>query len=202
VDGKWAIVGVSSANRGNGKGPCRYGTTEFYARVSTAIEWIEQTMKDSPASTVVWKTTSSSDGWPKTRPGEVGAALIAAFNSGAEKYEAFNQKFRDAQALARSTPEARAASYAEMSKRIGTLTVVEFAEDPNGRLLTLLKSDKGEHYQLSLYFFDSQNTRFDGYWLGLASPRQGAGLLGEHGEVWLAQRDITLGLNVPGWPAR
>ena len=175
VDGKWAIVGVSSANRGNGKGPCRYGTTEFYARVSTAIDWIEQTMKAPPVSTVAWKTTSPSDRWPKTRAGEVGAALIEAFNScDSDKNEAFNQKFRDAQALGRSTPEARAATYAEMIQRIGTLTVVEFAEDPNGRLLALLRSDKGEHYQLSLYFFDPQNTRFEGYWLGLALPRDPA----------------------------
>ena len=183
VDGKWAIVGVSSANRGNGKGPCRYGTTEYYARVSTAIDWIEQTMKDPPPSTVAWKTTSPSAGWPKTRAGEVGAALIEAFNScDSDKNEAFNQKFRDAQALGRSTPEARATTYAELTKRIGRLTVVEFAEDPNGRLLTLLCSDKGEHYQLSLYFLDSQNTRFEGYWLGIALPRPGAGLLSEQGD--------------------
>jgi hypothetical protein len=171
VGKKWAIVGVSSANDGNGKGLCRYDTTEVYARVSTAVEWIESTMKSPLESTVTWKTTRPFSAWPATRSGEVGAALIEAFNSGqAGTMESFNQKYRDPQALRRATPEARSAAFLEMSKRIGKLTPVEFAEDANGRLLVLLRNAAGIHYQLSLYFFDQANLRFDGYWLGIASP--------------------------------
>jgi hypothetical protein len=172
VNGKWAIAGISSANKGAGKGPCRYGTTEIYARVSTAIDWIEETMKSPPDSTVTWTITAPIKEWPKSRAGEVASGLIEAFNSGDTiTMEAFNQKYRDPQALGRSTPEKRAASYAESFKKIGKLAVVEYAEDPRGRLLVLLRNEQSQHYQLSLYFFDRENARFDGYWLGAASPR-------------------------------
>jgi hypothetical protein len=172
VNGKWAIAGISSGNRGAGKGPCRYDTTEVYARVSTAVDWIDETIKSSPESTVTWKITAPFTDWPRSRPGEVASALIEAFNSGdAEAYEAFNQKMRDPQSLKRGTPEKRAASYAELFKKIGKLAVVEYAEDPGGKLLVLLRNEEGLHYQLSLYFLDPQNSRFDGFWLGAAMPR-------------------------------
>jgi hypothetical protein len=173
VDGKWAIAGVSSANMGNGKGLCRYGTTEVYARVSTAIEWIEETIKTPPDSTIRWKITPFQK-WPESRPGEIASSLLEAFNSGdPAKYEAFNQKFRDPQALNRATPEARSKKYAEMRERIGKVTPVEYAEDPAGRLLALLRNGNGQHYQLSLYFFDREHKRFDGFWIGPALPRAG-----------------------------
>ncbi len=172
VNGKWAIAGISSANKGKGTGPCRYDTTEIYARVSSAADWIEETMRASPESTVLWKISTPLTGWPKSHPGEVGAALIEAFNSGdAATMEAFNQKFRDPQSLKRSIPETRATGYADLVKKIGKLTVVEYAEDPGGKLLVLLRNERGLYYQLSLYFFDLENTRFDGYWIGAAMPR-------------------------------
>jgi secreted trypsin-like serine protease len=172
VNGKWAILGISSGNRGAGKGPCRYDTTEIYARVSTAADWIEKTMKAPPASTVAWKITTPFVSWPKTKTGEIGAALIDAFNSGdPATMELFNRKFRDPQAIGRATPEARADAFRKSFERIGKLTVVEYAEDPDGKLLVLLRNAKGRHYQLSLYFFDAEKTRFDGYWLGEAGPR-------------------------------
>jgi hypothetical protein len=173
VKDQWTIVGVSSQNKGAGQGPCRYGTTELYARVSTAVEWIEETIRSSPESSVAWKISSPFVAWPKSRPGEVASALIEAFNSGdAAANEAFNQKFRDPQALKRATPEARAAAYADLVAKTGRLTVVEFAEDPNGRLQVLLRNAGGVQYELSLYFFDAENVRFDGYWLGVVTPRR------------------------------
>ena len=171
VRGEWTIVGVSSQNKGAGQGPCRYGTTEFYARVSTAVGWIEETIRSAPESTVAWKISSPFRAWPKSRPGEVGSALIEAFNSGdAVLNEAFNQKFRDPQSLKRGTPQSRATSYAELVAKVGKLTVLEYAEDPNGRLQILLRNQHGVLYELSLYFLDPENTRFDGYWLGIVTP--------------------------------
>lgn len=175
VKGKWAIAGVSSANRGTpqAKGVCRYHTLEIYARVSTAVDWIERTMKNPPASTTAWTIVSPATDWPSTRSGEVGSALVAAFNSGdAAVMEAFNQKFRAPRALERATAEARAEGYRKLFSGVGAVTLVEYAQDPSGRLLALVKNAQGKHYQLSLYFFDPAFAEFDGYWLGEADPRR------------------------------
>jgi hypothetical protein len=172
VNGKWAIAGISSSNgrTAKSKGVCTYHTVEKYARVSTAVEWIEATMRSMPESSVVWKFTSP---WPSSRAGEVGAALLEAFNSGDPSVmEAFNQKYRDAQALGRGTPERRAKGYSDLFTKYGKMTAVECAQDPAGHLQVLLRGSKGEHYQLSLYFLDPASTRFDGYWIGVGKARR------------------------------
>ncbi len=171
VRGKWAIAGISSANRGNGKGLCRYETTEIYARVSTRAAWIDATIKNAPQSTVQWKISTSAV-WPKTYAGEIGENLIAAHNSGdAGIYEAFNQRYRDPISLKRSTPEKRASGFSDLVQKIGKLTVIEFAEDPANNFLVLLRNESGKHFQLSLFFMDDAKARFDGFWLGEAKPR-------------------------------
>ncbi len=172
VNGKWAIAGVSSANIGMGAGPCRYDTTEVYARVSTAAPWIDQTIKTSPPSTFAWQVSAPFQEWPKTRPGEVAAALISAYNSGnSDTFEAFSQTFRDAQALKRATPEQRSKGYADLFKRIGKVKTLEYVQGPTGNLLVLLENEKRQLYQLSMFFFDQENKRFDGYWIGEAKAR-------------------------------
>jgi hypothetical protein len=172
VNGKWAIAGISSANSGGGSGICTYGTTEVYARVSPVVPWIEQTIKTLPASSINWRIVRASQGWPKSRFGEVGAALLAAFNTGDPvKMEEFNQKYRDPEALAGRTAEQRKDGYLGIFNKSGSLTVVEFATDPRGRTMTLLVNEKGEYFQLSLYFLDPDFKAFDGYWIGAGKPR-------------------------------
>jgi hypothetical protein len=175
VGGKWAIAGVSSANQGMGKGPCRYDTIEHYARVSTAVEWIESTMNAMPESTIKWTISSPFIEWPETRPGEIARALMIAMNSGdSDVYETFNQKYRDPRSLNRATAEDRARSYADTRQRVGqSLTVVEYATDAGGSMLALLRNEKGQFFQLNLYFYDQANTAFDGFWIGMAMPRVG-----------------------------
>ena len=169
VDGRWAIAGISSANSGNGKGLCRYGTTEIYARVSTAASWIDGTLKKAPASSINWQFAKT---WPKGRWGEVGPALLAAFNTGdPAKMEEFNQKYRDPSVLAGRTPEQRKNGYLESFTRSGAVKAIEFATDPRGRTMTLLVNEKGEHFQLSLFFLANEAKGFDGYWIGPGKPR-------------------------------
>ena len=43
-DGKYLVAGVSSGNSGGDGEHCRYGTTEYYARVSTSADWIRTTI--------------------------------------------------------------------------------------------------------------------------------------------------------------
>jgi hypothetical protein len=170
VQGKWAIAGVSSANSGSGQSVCTYGTIEVYARVSTAVDWIESTMKSPPDSTIKWRATAPFMEWPKTKAGAIAPALIEVINSGnPTAYESFCRKHLDPQALDRATPEARAEGFAGVLKKFGKLTIVERAEDGNGRLVVLVRDERGDYLQLSLYFFDKDNTRFDGFWLGEAA---------------------------------
>jgi hypothetical protein len=169
VRGKWHIVGVSSANKGNGKGLCRYGTTEIYARVSTALDWLDSTMKSAPPSTVQWAITPFEGSWPKTQAGEVAGALLSAFSSGdAATMEAFNQKYRTPQQLASRTPEQRAEGYKKFFDELGPLEIREYAVDSAGKMVALVYSKKAKGLrQLSLYF-DGPDGSFGGYWLGTA----------------------------------
>jgi hypothetical protein len=172
VNGRWAIAGISSANNGNGKGLCRYETTEIYARVSTAADWIEATMKALPNSTAEWTITAPFVSWPSTQAGAIAGALLPAFNSGdTAVMEKFNQAHRDAQALSRATPEARASSYLDLWRQVGKVTPLEYAVSPGGQFVALLRNDQGKYFQLSLYFFDPESKRFNGYWIGPAKPR-------------------------------
>lgn len=169
VDGKWNVVGISSANIGNGKQLCRYGTTEVYARVSTALDWFRTTMRTNPPSNVNWSLAKS---WPTSKAGEVGAALLEAFNTGdTAKMEAFNIKHRSPAALARRTPEQRAAGFMNYFKELGALEVKESASNAQGKLVVLLYSAKLKEYrQLSLFF--DRTGAFDGYNLQPARTRK------------------------------
>ncbi|MBC8066093.1 MAG: trypsin-like serine protease [Chlorobia bacterium] len=170
VDGKWAIAGVSSANMGNGFGLCKYGTTEVYARVSTEVAWIEKTLKDSLPSTPLWSKPTAFKAWPKTRQGEVAEALIIAYNSGkSSTMETFNLAFRDPSVLTRRTPAQRAEGYENSYRRSGAITVQMISTDITGRMVLMVKGDKG-FFQLSLFFLDPAATRFDGYYIGDAVP--------------------------------
>jgi hypothetical protein len=159
LGGAWSIVGISSSNVGNGKGLCQYGTTEVYARVSTALAWIRGTMK-SPVSNVQW---TFSKAWPLNKAGETGKALIEAFSSGnAAKMEDFSQKYRSARALARRTAEERAKGYLAYFNEVGALEFKETAVTTQGKVVALLYSPKLKEYrQLSLFFDGSGG--FDGY---------------------------------------
>lgn len=165
----WNIVGISSANIGNGKGLCRYGTTEVYARVSTAKEWFRQTMRAKPAPNVAWTIAKT---WPKTKAGEVGSALVEAFSTGdPAKMEEFSLKFRSAAALARRSPEQRAESYREYFNEIGPLEFKEAAQTAQGKLVALLYAPKLKAYRQMSLFFDGMGG-FEGYNLQPAQPRK------------------------------
>ena len=48
TDDGWEIIGVSSMNDGpGGNRCCRYGSDEYYSRISTSIEWIRSVIESS-----------------------------------------------------------------------------------------------------------------------------------------------------------
>lgn len=173
--GQWAIVGVSSSNIGDGQGPGKYGSTEAYARVSSEVGWIEETMKSKPLPNTEWKTVRSPKSWPDNRAREIAEALLKAYNSGdPAKYESFNQKYRDARTLSQRTPAERAKALADLKKRVGTsLALVEYAVKADGDVVALLRNTKGGYFQLALFFYDPAMTRFDGFNITEGMPRGG-----------------------------
>lgn len=169
IGGKWYIVGVSSANLSpNGK-LCQYNSMEIYARVSSAASWIDQTLKDTPTSTVNWKIGSPFGTWPADRNGEIGSKLIACIASGdPAAYEAFNQAHRSPKALARATKEQRQSTLLSLHKQFGAFHLVETATGADGAFFALLRTAKGTYHQLALYF-DTEG--FDGFNIVDARPR-------------------------------
>lgn len=140
-DGELHIVGVSSYNS-DGK-LCTYGTMEHYARVSTAVDWIEDTMKNSTALQPTPMESFKFADLPKDHAmTPVVLAFIDAFNTGdAKKLEAFNLKFRSEAFLQRATPEGRIKRSAELIAEYGKLEGHRAAHGKNGSLIILLKAN-------------------------------------------------------------
>lgn len=139
-NGQLHILGVSSYNSG---GPhCTYGTMEHYARVSTAVDWIESTMKDAGAAKPKPMTSFNFSELPKDHAMAATAlAFLEAFNSGEGKQvEAYNQKFRSEQFLQRATPEERTKRSQELIDQYGKLEGHSVALGRNGSLIVLLKA--------------------------------------------------------------
>jgi hypothetical protein len=169
IGGKWYLVGVSSANVSPNGQLCRYNSMEVYARVSTATAWIDQTLQQPPGSTVSWKIGDPVGTWPADRNGEIGPKLVACIASGdREAYEAFNLRHRSPKALARATKGQRTTTLLSLHREFGTLQLVETATGADGTFFALLRTAKGTHHQLTL-FFDADG--FDGFNIVNARPR-------------------------------
>lgn len=124
-DGRLAILGVSSYNDGGGTGFCRYGSTEYYARISTTREWIGRTMADygeitkdgEPQFAPVVRIDEA--GWPRTRAAAAAASFIEALGSD-EAMQRFSAKHRSKQAREKTSNEGYAAFWGEHAAGSGT----------------------------------------------------------------------------------
>jgi hypothetical protein len=85
--GKLYILGVSSNNDGLGGVCCRYGTSDYYTRVSSYRKWILDTIAADPRPTVDWSVPvkASAGRLPDTPAGKVAAELFRAYNAGDEQ---------------------------------------------------------------------------------------------------------------------
>lgn len=114
-DGHTFIIGVSSANDDAGaKGPCRYDSTEYYARVSSAIDWIRETMKSPlPPQEPAGKIVDLKKGrWPKSPAGKVAAAFFQAYAADDDhRMETFEVDYRSESALRQKSASDRVESW-------------------------------------------------------------------------------------------
>jgi hypothetical protein len=145
VDGKMYVIGVSSANDDKGAdGPCRYNSTEYYARVSTAAEWIQRTMKEGPpqpqppAPKIVDLKTAKL---PDSRAGKIATAFFEAYAAGDDaSLSRFEQTYRAKSALEKKPIDKRLESWRQFHREWGKLKPAKYAE-ADGNLIILLHAE-------------------------------------------------------------
>jgi hypothetical protein len=119
-DGKRYLVGVSSTNHtGDAAGPCRYKSREYYARVSTSLDWITSTIQSPPAAerAALDATPYSASALPQSVAGRVVKAFFENYAARSEDtMRAFEEHFRSAGALADMSASARASRWVTWQK--------------------------------------------------------------------------------------
>jgi hypothetical protein len=145
--GRTYIAGVSSTNhQPDGQPICTYGTVETYARVSTQRAWLDSVMKGrgvSPGSDWTSAADLATRGWPSAGIGRLARDWIAVRNANRpEPLEAYFRAHADSAYLARRTPEARQAAYAELWKTFGAYTPVAWSQRRDGTLAVLVRAER------------------------------------------------------------
>jgi hypothetical protein len=173
VDGKTFIIGVSSANDDDGAaGPCRYNSTEYYARVSKAADWIRATMKAGaepvePTGDIV---DLKKDPWPDSRASQVASALIAAFNRGDDaSMESFERQFRAESALQERPVEERVQSWKQFRGEWGKLTARKAVAGQGNNFYVLVHAE-GDGTWKTFQFQLEADDPFKLIGIGIGSP--------------------------------
>jgi len=145
ADGMTFIIGVSSANDDAGAaGPCRYHSTEYYARVSTALEWIRTTMESNvpPQAPLGEAFDLQSGKWPDSRAGRIAAALFEAYARDTdEAMETFERTYRAESALKDRPVEERVSSWRKLRAEWGALKAHKYIADGTDILHVLLRAE-------------------------------------------------------------
>lgn len=149
-DGKRYVAGVSSQNDGGGGGVCHYGSNEYYARVSTAIDWLRETMEsglDAPADNFPPVQRLDAAPLPDTPAGRVAAAFFALYDDeDPAARRAFEEHWRAESALQQRSVEDRVAGWPATRERLGDVASVAFVEFSPTELDILAKGVDGERW--------------------------------------------------------
>jgi len=172
-DGRTYIVGISSANDdGEAGGPCRYNSTEYYARVSTASGWIRATMK-SGAEPLARKSRIhdlKAGHWPDSRAGQVAAAFFEAYNRGDDESMAnFERQFRAEAALRDRPVEQRAQAWRQYRQDWQALKPRKAVAAPGNKLYVLVYAE-GEKVWKTFGFQFEADLPMKLAGIGIASP--------------------------------
>ncbi|MEZ6235413.1 MAG: trypsin-like serine protease [Phycisphaerales bacterium] len=136
------IAGVSSSNDAGGSGPCTYGSTEFYARVSTSAQWLRETMDSGQAKALDRPARESvaRAGWPTTPAGAIAEAFFAAYSAD-RPMESFERSWRSAAALEARPASERGGQWEELRSQWGPLQPLEMAAFESGDLAVLCSTE-------------------------------------------------------------
>jgi len=141
IGGTTEILGVSSINHtGAANGSSQYGSTEVYARVSTSLAWIDQTLAGR-SQPMVWPDTvhSVAKGWPDSPGGRLARRWLDAYNSrDSLALVAFEREFRADSLLAKKPAEARAASWRNLYGTWGRLEPSQWVDTPGSPFKVLV----------------------------------------------------------------
>lgn len=147
-NGKTSIIGVSSANDDDGAaGPCRYASTEYYARVSTAADWIRKTMQsDLPPRELPGQVIDlKSAPWPDSLPGKLASAFFAAYartsDQSVESMGDFERAHRAQSALNDRPVEERIEGWRTLRAEWGALTPARCVPGDDNDLFVLVYAE-------------------------------------------------------------
>jgi hypothetical protein len=144
LDGKTYVIGISSANDDAGAaGPCRYDSTEYYARVSTGADWIHKTVQsDLPGQPFEKVIDLKAGTWPDSRAGRIAAAFFDAYDRGSdESMEAFERAYRAPSALKARPVEDRIEGWRKLRSEWGALKARKCVEGSGNDLFVLVHAE-------------------------------------------------------------
>jgi len=145
ADGRTFIIGVSSANDDAGaSGPCRYHSTEYYARVSTALEWIRTTMESSvPPQAPLGAAIDLQIGkWPDSRAGRIAVAFFEAYARATDEAMEIFERTNPAESALKDRPvEVRIPSWRKLRAEWGALKAHKCIADGADTLHVLLRAE-------------------------------------------------------------
>jgi hypothetical protein len=150
LDDRLFVAGVSSWNDGGGQGECRYGSTEVYARVSTQLDWLRETMAERQGAGSV--TELAKSGWPETLAGKLAAAFFEAYADGSPAtLQAFAESSLASSARRTLPPAEWARLWAKQRERSGPAVPVRIASINQNKLFVLaVTADKWRSYRFEL----------------------------------------------------
>jgi len=176
VDGRFFVIGVSSANDDAGAaGPCRYLSTEYYARVSTVAEWIRTTMKSElPPQPPIGEIVDLRTGkYPDSHSGQIAAAFFDAYARGTdEAMEAFERGSRADSALAERPIAERVVSWRKLRSEWGALAASKCVEGGPNDLHVLVRAE-GEGVWKSFQFILQPDEPHKLTGISISSPAAG-----------------------------
>lgn len=173
LDGTTYIAGVSSSNDDAGAaGPCRYGSHEYYPRVSTARPWIESTIQSGKAEPLPGgePVTVTGDNWPDTNAGRIAAALFAALAGDDEAIAAFETEYRSEGASARRSLEERVKGWRKIIDEHGPLRPAKFITGEGDALSVLVAGRNSQTLDFGFIFEKSPPHKLEGVGIGIPGP--------------------------------
>ncbi len=177
LKGKTYVIGVSSANDDEGAaGPCRYDSTEYYARVSTGADWIRRTIQsDLPRQESLVEVIDLRSGtWPESRAGRIAAAFFDAYDRGSdESMEGFERACRAQAALEARPVEDRLVGWRELRSEWGELKARKCVEGGANDLFVLVRAE-GEGVWKTFRFMLEAGEPYKLTGIEIASPTTGS----------------------------
>ena len=90
---------------------------------------------------------AAREGWPDTRPGELGHRWVKAFGEGEKQMKECLADIMSAESLAKKDAHARVERYRDIHEKYGTLTLVSVDKSESDKVeVTLAASDLSQHH--------------------------------------------------------